>query len=49
MEWYHSDATQKDMESMKRAVDFFNSLTPEDKAQMTILRLGKNPDRKPKE
>jgi site-specific recombinase XerD len=43
------DATQKDMESMKRAVDFFNSLTPEDKAQMTILRLGKNPDRKPKE
>lgn len=43
------DATQKDMASMRTAVDFFNSLTPEDKAQMTILRLGKNPDRKPKE
>lgn len=43
------DAQQKDMASMRTAVDFFNSLTPEDKAQMTILRLGKNPDRKPKE
>lgn len=37
------DTTQKDMASMKRAVEFFNSLTPEDKAQMTILRLGKKP------
>lgn len=35
------EATQKDMAEMKAAVAFFNSLSPEVKAQMTIERLGK--------